>query len=154
MSVRKPLLHIDVEEAQAIADKLLRMESTGPNQTQKTMRRIEERGGPSYSFLWNLRYRPRKEILRKPWLVMVEFYRAACISQLKKLEAEIKYTEELLALAEDHTASARALVQEARTTLNIDEVNHGAKEKQSTIVRSAASRYTGPERRQVLRTSP
>lgn len=76
------------------------------------MRQIEREYGVEYGFLWSLRY--RRERLRTISISVYESIRAAyreeCERQLRKLENDIKRTEEITGPDHHSVVAAKAVV--------------------------------------------
>jgi hypothetical protein len=92
---------------------LTRMKSRGPGDIENAMRQIEREYGIEYGFLWSLRY--RRDRLRIISVSVYETiraaYRAECERQMRKLENEIRLTEEKIAGPDSNSVrSARALL--------------------------------------------
>lgn len=94
---------------------LTRMKSRGPGDIENAMRQIEREYGIDYGFLWSLRY--RRERLRIISVSVYETIRAAyreeCARQMRKLEHEIKRTEEIAGADDAAVHAAKALVEQA-----------------------------------------
>ena len=101
-----------LDQAAAWSKDLTRMKARGPGDTENAMRQIERQYGVEYGFLWSLRY--RRERLRTISISVYESiraaYRAECAAQMRKLENEIKRTEEITGADHAAVASAKALV--------------------------------------------
>ncbi|WP_275183815.1 hypothetical protein [Bradyrhizobium sp. CSA112] len=101
-----------LDQAALWSKDLTRMKARGPGDTENAMRQIERQYGVDYGFLWSLRY--RRDRLRTISISVYESiraaYRAECAAQMRKLEHEIKVTEEITGA--DHAAvrAAKALV--------------------------------------------
>jgi len=106
-----------IDQAVAWSKDLTRMKARGPGDTENAMRQIERQYGIEYGFLWSLRY--RRERLRTISVSVYESiraaYRAECAAQMRKLENDIKRTEEIT--GPDHAAirAAKALVGEGKS---------------------------------------
>jgi hypothetical protein len=101
-----------IDAAQRWSKDLTRMKARGPGDTENAMRQIEREYGIDYGFLWSLRY--RRDRLRTISISVYESiraaYRAECGRQMRKLEHEIRITEEIT--GPDHAAvrAAKALL--------------------------------------------
>lgn len=88
------------------------MKSRGPGDTENAMRQIERQYGVDYGFLWSLRY--RRERLRTISISVYESiraaYRAECAAQMRKLENDIKRTEEITGPDSNAIRAAKALL--------------------------------------------
>ena len=88
------------------------MKARGPGDTENAMRRVEREYGIDYGFLWSLRY--RRERLRTISISVYESiraaYRAECAAQMRKLENDIKRTEEIAGPDSAAIRAAKALV--------------------------------------------
>jgi hypothetical protein len=97
--MRKKILNGDGENemsvatAQKMASAIVQREARGPGDLENAMRRIEQRYGVPYSFLWSLRYRPPKNLMVSAWTALRNAYRAECQRQARLLEHELKMTE-------------------------------------------------------------
>lgn len=95
---------------------LTRMKARGPGDTENAIRQIEREYGIEYGFLWSLRY--RRDRLRIISVSVYETIRAAyrteCARQIRKLENEIRLTEEIAGVDHAAVVSAKALVGEGR----------------------------------------
>jgi hypothetical protein len=103
-----------LDQAAAWSKDLTRMKARGPGDTENAMRQIERQYGVDYGFLWSLRY--RRERLRTISISVYESiraaYRAECAAQMRKLENEIKRTEEIAGADSAAVRKAKALVGE------------------------------------------
>jgi len=94
---------------------LTRMKSRGPGDIENAMRRVEREYGIDYGFLWSLRY--RRDRLRTISISVYEgiraAYRAECERQMRKLENEIKRTEEIVGPDSAAVHAAKALLDKA-----------------------------------------
>lgn len=101
-----------LDQAATWSKDLTRMKARGPGDTDNAMRMIEREYGIDYGFLWSLRY--RRERLRIISVSVYETiraaYRAECERQMRKLENEIKRTEEIAGADSHSVRSAKALV--------------------------------------------
>jgi hypothetical protein len=90
------------------------MKARGPGDTENAMRQIEREYGIDYGFLWSLRY--RRDRLRIISVSVYETiraaYRAECERQKRKLENEIRLTEEIAGPHSNSVRSAKALLRE------------------------------------------
>jgi hypothetical protein len=86
-----------LDQAALWSKDLTRMKARGAGDIENAMRQIEREYGVEYGFLWSLRY--RRERLRTISISAYESIRAAyreeCARQMRKLEHEIKITEEI-----------------------------------------------------------
>lgn len=93
---------------------LTRMKARGPGDTENAMRQIEREYGIDYGFLWSLRY--RRERLRiisvSAYETIRAAYRAECERQMRKLENEVRRTEEITGPDSHSVRAAKALVGE------------------------------------------
>jgi hypothetical protein len=103
-----------LDQAAAWSKDLTRMKARGPGDTENAMRQIEREYGIDYGFLWSLRY--RRERLRTISISVYEGIRAAyreeCARQMRKLENEIKRTEEIAGSDSAAVRKAKTLVGE------------------------------------------
>lgn len=101
-----------LDQAAAWSKDLTRMKARGPGDTENAMRQIERQYGVDYGFLWSLRY--RRERLRTISISVYESiraaYRAECAAQMRKLEHDIKRTEEITGPNNAAVRAAAALV--------------------------------------------
>jgi len=99
-----------LDQAAAWSKDLTRMKSRGPGDTENAMRQIERQYGVDYGFLWSLRY--RRERLRTISISVYESiraaYRAECAAQMRKLENDIKRTEEIAGPDSNSVRAAKA----------------------------------------------
>ena len=107
-----------LDQAAIWSKDLTRMKSRGAGDIENAMRQIERQYGVDYGFLWSLRY--RRERLRTISISVYEgiraAYRAECAAQMRKLEHEIKRTEEIAGADNRVVVAVRALVGEADET--------------------------------------
>jgi hypothetical protein len=93
---------------------LTRMKARGPGDTENAMRSVAREYNIDYGFLWSLRY--RRERLRIISVSVYEAiraaYRAECERQMRKLEHEIRITEEIAGADSAAMGAAKALVGE------------------------------------------
>lgn len=105
-----------LDQAAAWSKDLTRMKARGPGDIENAMRQIERQYGVDYGFLWSLRY--RRERLRTISISVYESiraaYRAECAAQMRKLEHDIKRTEEI-------TGPDNPVVHAAKTILGTTE---------------------------------
>jgi len=103
-----------LDQAAVWSKDLTRMKSRGPGDTENAMRQIERQYGVDYGFLWSLRY--RRERLKTISISVYESiraaYRAECAAQMRKLENDIKRTEEISGPDSAAVRAAKALVGE------------------------------------------
>jgi len=101
-----------LDQAAAWSKDLTRMKARGPGDTENAMRRVEREYGIDYGFLWSLRY--RRERLRTISISVYESiraaYRAECAAQMRKLENDIKRTEEIAGADSNAVRAAKALL--------------------------------------------
>jgi hypothetical protein len=117
--VRKKVLPMSdaayLDQAANWSKDLTRMKARGPGDTENAMRQIEREYGIDYGFLWSLRY--RRERLRTISISVYEGIRAAyreeCARQMRKLENDIKRTEEIAGADNAAVRAAKALVRES-----------------------------------------
>ena len=103
-----------LDQAATWSKDLTRMKARGPGDTENAMRLIEREYGVEYGFLWSLRY--RRERLRTISISAYESiraaYRAECERQMRKLEHEIRITEEITGASNAVVVAVRALAGE------------------------------------------
>ena len=101
-----------LDQAAAWSKDLTRMKSRGPGDTENAMRQIERQYGVDYGFLWSLRY--RRDRLKIISISVYEgiraAYRAECERQMRKLEHDLKRTEEIAGPDDAAVRAAKALV--------------------------------------------
>jgi hypothetical protein len=101
-----------LDQAATWSKDLTRMKARGPGDTENAMRRLEREYGIDYGFLWSLRY--RRERLRTISISVYESiraaYRAECAAQMRKLEHDLKRTEEITGPDNAAVRAARAMV--------------------------------------------
>jgi hypothetical protein len=104
-----------LDQAAVWSKDLTRMKSRGAGDIENAMRQIEREYGIDYGFLWSLRY--RRDRLRIISISVYEgiraAYRAECERQMRKLEHEIRITEEITGAHSHSIRSAKALVEQA-----------------------------------------
>ena len=104
-----------LDQAAVWSKDLTRMKSRGPGDTENAMRQIERQYGVDYGFLWSLRY--RRERLRTISISVYEgiraAYRAECAAQMRKLENDLRKTEEIAGPDSSAVRAAKALVGES-----------------------------------------
>jgi hypothetical protein len=104
-----------LDQAAIWSKDLTRMKSRGAGDIENAMRQIERQYGVDYGFLWSLRY--RRDRLRTISISVYEgiraAYRAECAAQMRKLENDIKRTEEITGPDSASVRAAKALVGEA-----------------------------------------
>jgi len=104
-----------LDQAAAWSKDLTRMKARGPGDTENAMRRVEREYGIDYGFLWSLRY--RRERLRTISISVYESiraaYRAECAAQMRKLENDIKRTEEIAGADSAAVHAAKALLSKS-----------------------------------------
>ena len=102
-----------LDQAALWSKDLTRMKSRGPGDIENAMRQIEREYGIEYGFLWSLRY--RRDRLRIISVSVYETIRAAnraeCERQMRKLEHDIKRTEEIAGADSAVVHAAKALVE-------------------------------------------
>jgi hypothetical protein len=100
-----------LDQAALWSKDLTRMRARGSD-TENAMRQIGREYGIDYGFLWSLRY--RRERLRTISISVYEgiraAYRAECAAQMRKLENDIKRTEEITGADSNAVRAAKALV--------------------------------------------
>ena len=112
--VKKPLTSdaAYLDQAATWSKDLTRMKARGPGDTENAMRMIEREYGIEYGFLWSLRY--RRDRLRIISISVYESIRAAyreeCARQMRKLENDMKRTEQITGPDADSVRSAKALL--------------------------------------------
>lgn len=103
-----------LDQAALWSKDLTRMKARGPGDIENAMRQIERQYGVDYGFLWSLRY--RRERLRTISISVYEgiraAYRAECAAQMRKLENEIRRTEEIAGADSAAVRAAKTLVGE------------------------------------------
>ena len=101
-----------LDQAALWSKDLTRMKARGPGDTENAMRQIEREYGIDYGFLWSLRY--RRERLRIISISVYESiraaYRAECERQMRKLENDIRRTEEIAGADSNAVRAAKALL--------------------------------------------
>ena len=101
-----------LDQAARWSKELTRMKARGPGDTENAMRQIERQYGVDYGFLWSLRY--RRERLRTISISVYESiraaYRAECAAQMRKLENEVRRTEEIAGPDSASVRAAKALL--------------------------------------------
>ena len=98
-----------VDDARRMARDLIARETKGSGDLENAMRRLETRYGVPYGFLWNLRYRPPKDLLMGLFLRLQEAYEQQLGEQIKRLEHERSITEAKGRIAQGFVAAANAL---------------------------------------------
>jgi len=100
-----------LDQAAMWSKDLTRMKSRGPGDTENAMRSIAREYDIDYGFLWSLRY--RRERLRIMSISVYEgiraAYRAECERQMRKLEHEIRTTEEIAGADSNSVRAAKAV---------------------------------------------
>ena len=103
-----------LDQAATWSKDLTQMKSRGPGDIENAMRQIEREYGVDYGFLWSLRY--RRGQLRTISISVYESIRAAyreeCRRQMRRLENEIRTTEEIAGPDSSAVRAARALIGE------------------------------------------
>jgi hypothetical protein len=101
-----------LDQAAAWSKDLTRMKARGPGDIENAMRQIERQYGVDYGFLWSLRY--RRDRLRIISISVYESiraaYRAECAAQMRKLENDLKRTEEITGPDNAAVRAAKALL--------------------------------------------
>jgi hypothetical protein len=101
-----------LDQAALWSKDLTRMKARGPGDTDNAMRSVAREYNIDYGFLWSLRY--RRDRLRIISVSVYETiraaYRAECERQLRKLENEIRITEEITGADSNAVRAAKALV--------------------------------------------
>lgn len=105
-----------LDQAVSWSKDLTRMKARGPGDTENAMRQIEREYGIEYGFLWSLRYRrDRLKIISiSAYESIRAAYRAECERQMRKLENDIKRTEEIAGPDRASVRAAKALVGEGQ----------------------------------------
>lgn len=100
-----------LDQAAVWSKDLTRMKARGPGDTENAMRQIEREYGIEYGFLWSLRYRrDRLRIISvSAYETIRAAYRAECERQMRKLENELKRTEEITGPDSNAVRKAKAL---------------------------------------------
>jgi hypothetical protein len=101
-----------LDQAATWSKDLTRMKARGPGDTENAMRLIEREYGIEYGFLWSLRYRrDRLKIISISVYESIRAaYRAECERQMRKLENDIKRTEEIAGPDSNSVRAAKALL--------------------------------------------
>ncbi|MGY3527259.1 hypothetical protein [Bradyrhizobium sp. USDA 4452] len=103
-----------LDQAAIWSKDLTRMKARGPGDTENAMRSVAREYNIDYGFLWSLRY--RRERLRIISVSVYEAiraaYRAECERQMRKLENEIRITEEIAGADHAAVVAAKAVVGE------------------------------------------
>lgn len=103
-----------LDQAAAWSKDLTRMKARGPGDIENAMRQIERQYGVDYGFLWSLRY--RRDRLRIISISVYESiraaYRAECAAQMRKLEHDLKRTEEIAGPDSSAVRAAKALLRQ------------------------------------------
>ena len=103
-----------LDQAALWSKDLTRMKSRGPGDIENAMRQIEREYGVDYGFLWSLRY--RRDRLRIISVSVYETiraaYRAECERQMRKLEHDLKRTEDITGPDNAAVRAAKALVEQ------------------------------------------
>lgn len=101
-----------LDQAAMWSKDLTRMKARGPGDTENAMRQIEREYGIEYGFLWSLRYRrDRLRIISvSAYETIRAAYRAECERQMRKLENELKRTEEITGPDSHSVRKAKALL--------------------------------------------
>lgn len=91
---------------------LTRMKSRGSD-TPTAMRQVSRENGIDYGFLWSLRYRRQKlkTISVSVYEAIRLAYRSECERQMRKLENDIRRTEEIAGPDHNAVRAASALVR-------------------------------------------
>lgn len=86
-----------LDEAAEWSRNLTRMRARGPGDTENAMRTIEREYGVDYWLQWRLRYRlaSLKDIGVTAYMTLRAAYAAECERQRRKLEHELRITEEI-----------------------------------------------------------
>jgi hypothetical protein len=105
-----------LDQAAIWSKDLTRMKSRGAGDIENAMRQIEREYGIDYGFLWSLRY--RRDRLRIISVSVYETIRAAyrseCERQMRKLENDLKVTEEIAGPNSNAVRAAKALFCKAQ----------------------------------------
>lgn len=101
-----------LDQAAMWSKDLTRMKARGPGDTENAMRSVAREYNIDYGFLWSLRY--RRERLRIISVSVYETiraaYRAECERQMRKLENEVRRTEEITGPDSNAVRAAKALL--------------------------------------------
>lgn len=101
-----------LDEAATWSRDLTRMKTRGPGDIENAMRQLEREYGIEYGFLWSLRY--RRDRLKTISISVYERLRAAyrleCERQMRKLENEIRRTEDITGANNPAVRAAKTLV--------------------------------------------
>lgn len=103
-----------IVEAERWSRGLTRMKSRGPGDTENAMRKIAREYKVDYGLLWKLRYRRDaiKDIGVTAYMKLQAAYQAECQRQMRKLQDDIRATEEITGPNHAWVAEAKALVAE------------------------------------------
>ena len=109
-----PIMQAYVEQAAIWSKDLTRMKARGAGDIENAMRSLEREYGVDYSTLWSLRYRQDriKRIGVDFYMRLQAAYQAECERQMRKLQNEIKQTEEIAGPANRVVVAVRALAGE------------------------------------------
>lgn len=77
-----------VAEAGKLANAMVQREMRGPGDLDNAMRRVEAKFGVPYQSLWNLRYRPPKEIAAHVYAGILNAYDEQCARQARLYQHE------------------------------------------------------------------
>jgi hypothetical protein len=102
-----------VAEAQKWAGRLVQSESRGPGDIDNAMRRLETRYGIPYSLLYNLRYRPPRDLLVSHFARLEAAYVAECERQQRLFAHEREITKAKTRFGALLVRAADALVGES-----------------------------------------
>lgn len=104
-----PVAYLD--EAAEWSRTLTRMRARGPGDTENAMRSIERDYGVDYWVLWRLRYRKSslRDIGVSAYMLLKAAYQAECERQMRKLQHEIRATEEIAGPDNRVVVAVRAL---------------------------------------------
>ena len=101
-----------LDQAAMWSKDLTRMKARGPGDTENAMRSVAREYEIDYGFLWSLRY--RRDRLRTISISVYEgiraAYRAECERQMRKLEHDLKITEEVAGSDSNAVRAAKALL--------------------------------------------
>lgn len=101
-----------VIHARRMARDLIALESRGSGDLENAMRRIEQRDGVPFGFLWSLRYRPPQDVLMGMSARLQSAYERKLDEQLRRLQHERSITEAKTGFAARLVRAADALAGE------------------------------------------
>lgn len=101
-----------LDEAAEWSRNLTRMRARGPGDTENAMRSIEREYGVDYWLQWRLRYRlsSLRDIGVTAYMTLKAAYAAECERQKRKLEHELRVTEQIAGTDSAAVRSAKAVV--------------------------------------------